>query len=196
MRTGAMSSRFFLSAVFATTLCIGLGTNALAAPSISKLNLRGLQSGGTTTLVIDGADLLPSPRLVSSLPMVSQVLKKGATASKVQIDVTLDAKSDAGLYNLWLVTEKGVSQRQIIAVDFLPQKPFAAKVDELPVALHGNFTGSRSLETTFSGKAGQKVIIEVESVRLGSKEQPVIHLLDSGEREIGLALPTFALRGD
>ncbi len=61
----------------------------------------------------------------------------------------------------------------MIGVDALPQLPFAAKVDALPVALHGALTGSAVLETTFTGKAGQKVTVEVEAQRLGGKLRPV-----------------------
>jgi hypothetical protein len=169
---------------------------ASSAPTITRLNLRGLQSGATTTLTIDGADLLPSPKLICSAAISSQSLKPGATAAKIQLDVTIDAKTDPGFYNLWLVTEKGVSQLQIIAIDSLPQQVLGKQVADLPVALHGNFTGSREIETTFTGKSGQHVTIEAEAQRLGGKEQPVIHLLDSTGHELSTALPSSQLRGD
>jgi hypothetical protein len=194
LRANASARYLFCLAVIAASL--GGSQHAIAAPSITKLNLRGLQAGSTTNLVIDGTDLLPAPRLVTSLPIASQTVKEGATATRIQLDITLDADVEPGFYNAWLVTDKGVSQRQIIAVDFLRQQPLRAKAGELPVALHGNFTNSLPVETTFYGKAGLSVTIEVESIRLGSKEQPVIHLLDSLDREIALGLPTILLRGD
>ena len=158
--------------------------------------MRGLQTGATTTLTIDGADLLPNPRLVSSARISEQKIKPGATATKIQIDVAVDAKAQPGFYNLWLVTDKGIAPRQVIAVDFLPQRPLTPTVESIPVALHGNFTGSRPVETSFTGKSGEHVTIEMEAQRLGSKEQPVIHLLDGAGRELASALPSSQLHGD
>ena len=97
--------------------------------------LRGLQAGGTTTLTITGGDLLPEPKLVLPLAIAQQVLKEGAAANQVQIDVTLDAATPQGIYQLRLATAQGISAPLNVAVDRLPELPFAAEVTSLPVAL-------------------------------------------------------------
>lgn len=191
-----MHFRTFVLSLFAVAACVLAASPALSAPTITRLSVRGFQAGSTTTVVIDGTDLLPSPRLISSARISSQTLKPGATAANIKIDVTIDAATEPGFYNVWLVTDKGVSPIQVFAVDSLPQLPLSKQVAEIPVALHGNFTGSRPVETSFPGKAGQRVTIEVEAQRLGGKEQPVIHLLDSDGRELALALPSSQLHGD
>ncbi len=178
-----------------------LQASAGPQPSVSSMSVRGLQSGGTTTIVINGSDLLPDPRIVCLAPITKQEVKPGATATRVEMDVTLDAKAEPGIYNAWVVTNNGPAERQIITIDSLPQKPFPPAQPEpppfaLPIALHGNFNGSRPVETTFTGKGGQPVTIEVEAQRLGGREQPVVHLLDPTGQEIGLALPSIKLRGD
>lgn len=185
----------FLAFILACVATVAAPATA-APPVVGNINVRGLQAGATTTLVIDGSDLLPEPRLVTTAPITAQTVTPGAAPNRIEIDVTLDAKADPGLYNLWLVTAKGASLRQVLTVDALPQRPMAPEVDALPVALHGNFTGGRAIETTFPGKAGERVTVEVEAQRLGGKDQPVIHLLDPAGREIGLALPSPLLRGD
>src|SRR5262249_47088591 len=145
-------------------------------PAIRNLSLRGLQVGGTTTLVVDGDELGTAPRLL--LPFAAQAtLKPGATKAQATFDVALGADVEPGYHHLRIVTDEGVSAPAVIAVDRLPQRPFAAAAGELPAALHGTVSGSASAETQFAGKAGQKVLIEVEAQRLGSKLRPVVHLI-------------------
>jgi hypothetical protein len=52
------------------------------------------------------------------------------------------------------------------------------------------------IETTFTGKAGQKVRVEVEAQRLGSKLRPVVHLTSPKKVEVGWAWPNPGLGGD
>jgi hypothetical protein len=66
----------------------------------------------------------------------------------------------------------------------------------LPVALHGTLPGSTTLRTSFTAKAGQRLICEVESQRLAGKLRPVLHLYDAQERHIAWSLPLPGLRGD
>lgn len=166
-----------------------------AEPSVRNVSVRGLQVGGTTTLTIDGDDLGKAPRLL--LPFAArQSLKPGATDQQATFEVTLDETPEPGYANLRVATDGGVSLPVVIGVDALPQKPLAASVDRLPVALHGTVNGSAVVETTFTGKAGQKLLAEVEAVRLGSKLRPVVHLYGPKKLQIGWSWPTPALGGD
>lgn len=165
-------------------------------PSVRNVNIRGLQVGGTTTLVIDGTDLLPNPRLVMAAPIATQVVRPNATATRVEIDVTLDGSPGPGVNNLYLANDGGISEKTVIALDRLPQRPFAPTIDALPVALHGTLGGSTTLRTSFAGKAGQPLIFEIESQRLGAKLRPVLHLYAADGRHIAWSLPSPALRGD
>src|SRR5262249_7613198 len=47
-----------------------------------------------------------------------------------------------------------------------------------------------------AGKAGQKVLIEVESQRLGGKLRPVVHLVGPKKLQVAWSWPTPALLGD
>lgn len=164
-------------------------------PAVRTLNVRGLRSGGPTTLVIEGAELLPNPRLVMTQPIASQSVKPTSTATRVELEVTLDAAAEPGLQSLYLATDGGLSERQLVTIDALPQLPFAPTVDALPVALHGTL-GSGTIKTTFPGRAGQTVLCEVEAQRLGSRLRPVVHLYDSAGQHISWSLPLATLRGD
>ena len=156
---------------------------AAGEPAIRNLDVRGLRIGGTTAIVVDGDELGTAPRLL--LPFAAkQTLKSGATKNRAVFEVTLDDAVQPGYHNLRVATEGGVSLPVVIGVERLPQLPLAAKVDRLPVALHGSVTGSTVVSTRFAGKAGQKVLVEVEAQRLGSRLRPIVHLYDSRRKQI------------
>ncbi|HYT95575.1 MAG TPA: hypothetical protein VEL76_43045, partial [Gemmataceae bacterium] len=161
---------------------------------IRNLNIRGLQVGATTTLILDGDDFGTAPRLLLSFP-AQQQLKKDSNSKRATFDVTLAGDVPPGYYPLSVVTDRGVSLPVVIGVDRLAQRPLAASV-ELPIALHGAVSGGAIVETRFVGKAGQKVMVEVEAQRLGSKLRPVVHLYNSKRLQIAWAWATPALLGD
>jgi hypothetical protein len=178
-------------------LALGLGVTDLhaAEPTVRNLDVRGLQIGGTTALVLDGDEFGTSPRLL--LPFAArQQLKKGSTANRAAFDVTLDPTVVPGYYHLRVVTEGGVSLPVLVGVDRLAQRPLAAPAGPLPVALHGSVGGSTVAEARFAGKAGQKVFVEVEANRLGSKLRPVVHLYSSRRLQLAWSWPTPSLSGD
>jgi hypothetical protein len=160
------------------------------------VDVRGLQTGATSTLVIDGDALGKSPKLL--LPFAAtQKLKPGNTDRRATFEVAPTGKVVPGYYYLRVVTEGGVSLPTPIAVDGLPQRPLVAdKVETLPVALSGALTGSTTLSTKIEGKAGQKVTVEVEAARLGSKLRPIVHLYDAKRKQIAWAWTSPAVGGD
>jgi hypothetical protein len=164
-------------------------------PEVRNFNVRGLQVGGTTTLTIDGDDLGTAPRLLLPFPAV-QKLKTPSTPKQATWEVSLAGDVPPGFYPVRVATEGGVSLPAVFAVDRLPQRPLAPTVDALPVALHGSLTGSTVVETRFPGKAGQKVIVQVDAQRPGSRLRPVLHLIGPGRKQLAWAWSTPALGGD
>jgi len=192
-----ISRRTALPAFALTWLVLALWASpAAAAPEIRNVNIRGLQIGAKTTLIIDGTDLLPNPQIVMSLPISAQTVQPNATATRVVIDVTLDKSVQPGMYNLWLGNANGISGKTVVAVDHLPQRVFATEIAALPVALHGAVGGSAKLRTTFVGKKDQEILIEAEAARLGGKLRPVLHLYDPAGKHLAWSMPSPALRGD
>ena len=167
-----------------------------APPVVTGVDLRGLQIGKPTTLVITGTDLLPNPRLLTTARIAKQTLKEGAKPERIALEIELAPGSQPGLENWWLVTDNGVSARSVLATDAMPQTVFAEKVASLPVALHGTIAASQVREVTFPGKAGQEIICEVEAQRIESKLRPVLKLYGPGNALLKWSLPLTALRGD
>lgn len=168
-----------------------------AEPTITNLNLRGLQSGGTTTLVIDGTELGAADAQLHLPWPCEQQLEKGATATRLTATLKLPADVASGYYSLRVVSPSGVSLPVLVAVDPLPQRPLVgSKVDKLPVALHGTVAGSAVLETQLTLKANETLHLDVEAARLGSKLRPVVHVYDEHRRQLAWAWSTPTLWGD
>lgn len=176
-----------------TLLC---STVVQGAPEIKNLSLRGLQIGATTTLVIDGDGLLPEPRIELGVVVAKQTIKPNATDKRVEIEISLDGNVEAGLYPLRLVTADGVSNAALVGVDGLVQSPVVESLPALPVAVSGVIQGEQTARTSFSGKQGDAVLIEVEARRLGSQLNPVVHVYDSRRVQIGWAQGSGTLAGD
>src|SRR5688572_24489574 len=101
-----MPSRFSFAAVLALSAFV---TAAHAAPTVTSISLRGLQAGGTTTITLQGSDLLTDPKLMAPFAITKQEVLPNATNQQVQIQVTLDASVSPGIYPLRLASGKGIS---------------------------------------------------------------------------------------
>jgi hypothetical protein len=179
----------------AAVLLVAAASAAGAPPTVRNLDLSGLQIGAATVLTIDGDNLLPDPKILLGVPIAGVVVRKESTANRVVIEVSLDKSAVPGMYNLRVANANGVSASRVVALDHLPQRPWA-KETALPAALHATLAGSNRMTTSFSGKAGQGVLCEVEAQRLGGKLRPVLHLYDEGGRQLAWAWPNPALGGD
>jgi len=189
-----MAARF----QYALTLlyvCSCLQQSVAAEPTLIGVDVRGIQIGGMTTISITGSDLTAAPKLILPFP-ITQTLQSKSTDKTATFAVTVPETATPGWYQLRVATANGVSLPVVIGVDRLPQIPFAAKVERLPAALHGSVTGSAVLETKFEGKAKQKIIVEVEAQRLGSKLRPILHLTGPIRKQLAWAWGTPSLGGD
>src|SRR5919197_903089 len=96
--------------ITALTAFLWLPAAGAAAPQVQNVSPPGLQAGATTTLTIDGSDLLPAPRVLLGMPVAAQAVRPGATANRVQIDVTLAGDAPPGIHPLRLAHARGVSK--------------------------------------------------------------------------------------
>lgn len=165
-------------------------------PEIRNLSLRGLQIGGATVITLDGADLLPAPRLFLADQILDCAVDPQSTANRVILSVPIPETFAPGIVSLRLATAEGISNGQFIGIDRFPQLPLTETIQTLPAAVHGSVPGSGVSRTSFNGKSGDVYIFEVEARRLGSKLRPTLHIYDSRRIQIGWASPTNSLWGD
>ncbi|HEY2253893.1 MAG TPA: hypothetical protein VGH74_22615 [Planctomycetaceae bacterium] len=151
-----------------------------AGPEISSLSLSGITRGQTSILTVTGTNLLPEPVLVSAAPIEKQALRPGATAERIEFDVTVPATAPAGHFPIRVQTPRGISGPLTVAVDSLPEIPYAESTPDkpvaLPVAVSGSLSGQKVAKIYFVGKAGQRVVVDLECKRLGAAMDPVLEL--------------------
>src|SRR6185369_15844785 len=125
-----------------------------AEPALANLNIRGLQLGGMTQLVVSGDEFGTTPKLLFPFA-AKQELQPGGTNNTATFNVTPEGDIQPGYYQVRVASAGGVSLPLVIGVDKLPQVAFAADVTQLPLAMHGSVGGSAVSETKLNGKAGQ-----------------------------------------
>lgn len=171
-----------------------------AAPQIRGLSLYGLQSGQTSVLTVTGANLLPTPGLVLPFAADRVVPRPGATAERVEFEVALPASVAAGHYPLRVRTAAGISGALTLAVDALPQVAYAESTPDkpvaLPIAISGAITGEQQHRVYFTGKTGQRVVVDLECKRLGSAMDPVLELRNPRGAPLNIAWGKSQYRGD
>src|SRR5262245_8268974 len=162
----------------ATIAWLVLSTAALAAPAITNLTPRGLQIGKPTKLVITGTDLAEDLQLVSDARFAVQQVKSGTKSNRVEIEVTIDAATQPGIYAVRVANAGGISSPVLLGIDRLPQRAFGVSLNELPAAFSGAVDGAQVLQATLTGSKDQRLIIDIEAQRLGSGLKPVLRLND------------------
>ncbi len=182
--------------------CVGLYLSAVhchaasAPPTITELPVRGLQVGGTTTITIQGTELLPAPRIVLPVPILRQELQPGGTAERIEVEVELSGQVSPGMLPLRIQTAAGISNSVLIGVDRLAEQEFQSEVSLLPSAFHGTVRGAEVMRTSFIGRRGMRITADVEARRLGSELRPVLRILDDQGRQLGWNQGHSFLQGD
>ncbi len=180
-----------------------------AAPAIRDIQPRGAQRGKTFTLYLRGEGLTQGAQVKSTLPAgFSQLtLSKdplsefgGMTRPNTVLPfmVSLKADTPVGFYPIRVVTPDGISNAVLFSVGDLPEVeeiesknpkqpnnfPQEAQKVPVPSVINGTLEGPDVDNYTFTAKAGQKLVFEVEARQAGSAIDPAIEIFDSTGREL------------
>ncbi|PQO26977.1 hypothetical protein [Blastopirellula marina] len=177
-------------------LLLGETSSLSAAPRIDNASLRGLTIGKTTHLSLTGQQLAPNPVIKLDFPVgaVRVLPQSNAKTMELEIDLPADARPQHG--HLRIATDTGISNPITLGIDALPQAPFTESIAALPIALSGNLSGAQLLTTSFQGKAGQRVVVDVEAQRLGSKLQPLVSIVDQRDTQLAYSSREITTGGD
>src|SRR5262245_26682888 len=85
-----------------------------APPSVTKISMQTLQSGGTTLITVEGTDLAPNPRILLPFPIAGQAVKEGVTDKKIQLEVKLANDVPPGIYQMRIGSDKGISNPIVV----------------------------------------------------------------------------------
>ncbi len=180
-----MRVRFLAGSVFCSV-------TLFAAPVIRDIHPHGAQSGTVVQLSVRGDGMTAATKVQSAIPgVVSRLVTKTAGEVAVLVEVAKDARP--GLYPLRVVNEDGMSNVMLFSVGMFPEveekemeqpKPGngtveTAEVVPVPVVVNGTLTAADIDVYSFSAKAGEKLVFEVEARRAGSAIDPHLEVLDA-----------------
>ncbi|PQO32501.1 hypothetical protein DTL21_20030 [Bremerella cremea] len=182
--------------LFGLALLVSWTSSVLAAPQIQDASLRGLTIGKTTRLTLSGKQLGPNPDVKLDFPVSSMRVLPQSNGQRLELEIDLptDAKPQHG--HLRVATATGISNPITLGIDSLPEAPFSATIDSLPIAFSGTLTGPQLLSTSFTGKSGQRLVIDVEAQRIGSKLQPLVSIEDERGTQLAYSSRDVTTRGD
>jgi hypothetical protein len=185
-----------------TILILAMAAAASAAPVIRDLQPRGAQRGRTLMLTLKGDGLTPGAELRTTLPAgVSRLAPpKDAPRPESELPFLVEIRKDApiGFYPVRLVTADGISNVMLFSVGDLPEvdevearnpkadngTPKDAQPLTLPVVVNGELAPADVDLFSFTVKAGEKLVFEVEARRAGSAVDAAIEILDAAGKVI------------
>ncbi len=190
-------ARALVYGLFLATFTLGLGGGVSAAePTLSDISPRSLQIGATTKLTLRGQQLDGPQRLLIGGLTVEAAASDNAQPKQVEYEVTLPDDAAPGVYPCWFAGANGVSNVIPLTVHHLPSQSFEPQISALPAALQGTVQGGQILTTSFRGTKGQRIVLEIESRRLGSKLRPVIRLFNPKGTQLAWSQGEDRLDGD
>ncbi len=183
-------------------------------PSIRELRPWGGQRGQTVTFTVAGDQLAAGAEMFSTIPGKLEE-QPGGNAGQMVFKLEVRPDSPVGVYPIRLRTPKGLSNVLLFSVGDLPEIAETEPNDALPAMNQGVAASSAAAATLplvsmpatvngsaagtdqdvfrFAGKKGDRVVLEVESQRIGSMLDPAIHLVSAAGRELALADDTPGL---
>lgn len=175
--------------VFACLIALGLTTVGRADPPVVKeISPYGVKRGAATNIRITGANLSGNPRLVSPFPCTpgsNPEAAKGSDAAHWNLELAVPASVPLGVYPIRVQTDGGISNPILVAVGQLPR--FEEKEDNnshataqplpaLPLAVEGTTASNDVDYFRFTGRKGERIVLDAQCARIGSGVDPAIRL--------------------
>jgi hypothetical protein len=180
-----------LLSIAATTSC---PRDAVASdPRLSTITPRGVQRGADHTLRFQGARIGAAEEVLLYQSGLSVKAIRKLDDNAVEVDVTVAADCPIGEHLVQLRTPRGISDFRSVYVGLFPvasetePNPTAAEalVASLNTTCCGVITGEDVDAWAIDLKAGQRLSVEIEALRLGYLFDPHISVID--ERRFELA---------
>ena len=166
----------------------------LPAPRLLTTQPMGGQVGTEFDVVISGEHLEDVQALVFSHPGITAVPKAAAAGKPLasQYVVRIDPLTPAGVYEARLMTGLGISSARAFSVGSLPESSVSTTNTTLetafPLATDSICNAAATARAvdyfSFSGKAGQRLLIECCAAGIDSKLKPVLIVADESGRDL------------
>ena len=169
-------------------------------PVIGRIIPHAIEINKTTRMQLAGQNL-QGARLHTEVAGISCSVVEGGNASQGFFDVSVADTVLPGRYLVRCVTTGGVSKPVVIVVDRIPTAvdgtyPRETPATVLPAAVAGVISGTEQRQLWFQGTANQKIAVEVEARRVGSKLDPVVEIRSAEGTPLALQWQQAELQGD
>ncbi len=183
------------------------------SPELSRISPMSARPGETVTVTLQGKDLVQPQQIWTSFGASTEWVEQAPgkdgkppkpDPNKLAGKLTLAADAPLGIGFLRLPTATGFSGPLLFLVDELPvvmKNTQNASIEKaqavtVPAAVEGAAEAARSDFYRFEMKSGESISVEVFAVRLGSKMDPVLRLIDTQGKELAFVDDTRGLAGD
>jgi hypothetical protein len=184
-------SRWRIDAGLVLAYLVWVGQVSATPPVVNTLTPRGAERGKTVEVVIAGANLTGQTKLLLPFKAAQALIAEAKpNPAQARINVTVDAATPAGVYPVRVMTEDGISSLVLFSVDVLPSiseiednNAFErAQKIATPVIVTGQINANDIDHFRFTARKDQRLILEVESTRLGSGIDPCFRVIDANRR--------------
>jgi hypothetical protein len=201
------------------TVGLGLVSAALATaapPTIKGTTPFGVQRGAgtdafdpqrgiTTEVTIEGANLKGTLELVTSFPVMHPTAPtRNEDATHWKTRITPKPDTPLGVYPIWVRTEEGISNPMLFSIgqlEAVAEKEDNSTVDTAQVipglcVVEGQAGGNDVDYFRFTGKKGERIVLDALCARIGSGVDPSIRLTTVGGAYVASADDTPGLLTD
>ncbi|MFO0908327.1 MAG: hypothetical protein U0794_08195 [Isosphaeraceae bacterium] len=186
-----------LMVVAALGLALGTAHSTFAAPpKITEVSPFGIQRGTPGEVTFNGSALDRNPRLIA--PFGFELVgtpPAGSDAAKSLFRLKVPASTPIGVYPVRIQTDEGLSNPFLFAVGQLTQVPEKednstfeqAQTFTAPAVVEGRAAGNDVDYFKFSGRKGQRVVVDAQCARIGSGVDPSIRLTTASRKFVASA---------
>lgn len=167
-----------------------------APPQIKGTAPFGVQRGVVSEVTVQGANLSGHPVLIAPFDFVVEPLDSpNADAANWKLKLNIAAETPIGVYPIRVATDDGLSNPFLFSVGQLPQvrekednNTFGdAQAIPSPVVVEGESAGNDVDYFKFTGKKGQRIVVDAQCARIGSGVDPSIRLTTASRTYIASA---------
>lgn len=203
-----MASRFRLPLVVASIVLISAASLCANQPRLHMILPRGVQRGAEHKLRFQGERIQETQEVLIYDTGVSVIKIEPVDANNLDVTIQVAADCRLGEHVVQLRTLRGLSDFRSFFVGVLPQLDEVEPNTSLdaPQAIPSNVTVQGTIQNedvdyfVVEAKAGERISVEVEAVRLGcplgTLFDPFVAILDSGRFELAVADDTPLFKQD
>ncbi|MGB7326264.1 MAG: pre-peptidase C-terminal domain-containing protein [Rubripirellula sp.] len=203
-----MKARFTFAAIIAGLM--SFATAQAAFPVVSGLSPLGVVRGEESTIKFTGVRIADAHKVLSDHAGIEILEVKPVDDKSVEVRLKADAKMAPGLYPLRLVTKSGIANLRLVGVGAMPivqevepNNDFAApQIISMNHTIEGVADREDVDHYQVELKAGQRINVEIEGIRLGYSTNnqnildPYVAILDSGQFEVATSDDSSLLQQD